>query len=129
MEFRAQRATKADAKAYAEHIAEKTDAKDTPAVLAELKFAEMMAKMAIAGLTPTALKQVRKGNMTNKIGAKFVVAAGRASLDLSDEPAYQKAAERLARAKAHLTKTTERLAAAGKGKAKVGSPSLRVTIS
>jgi len=129
LELRAQRATKADAKAYAEHILSKTDAKEAPARIAELKFAEKMIKDAIQALTPVALKQVQKGNMENALGAKFAVAAGRSSLDLSAEPAYQKASDRMASAKAHLTKTTERLAAQGKGKLKVGPPSLRVTIA
>ena len=88
-----------------------------------------MIKDAIQAITPAALKQVQKGNTENALGARFSVSAGRSSLDLSQEPAYQKAAKRMESAKANLDKTTERLAAAGKGKLKVGPPSLRVTIA
>lgn len=128
LELRAQRATKVDANAYAEHLAAQTPAAKAPAKLAELKFAELMIKRAIDQLTPVALRQVQKGNCTNPLGAKFVVAAGRASLDLSAEPAYQKATERLSSARDHLKKVTERLTLHGKGELKMGAPSLRVTI-
>ena len=118
-----------DAKAYAEHILDKTPEKETPARLAELKFAERMIKEAIHSLTPVALRQVKKGNTENTIGARFAIAAGRSSLDLSAEPAYQKASERLEVAKQKLQQTADRLAAQGKGKVSVGPPSLRVTIA
>ncbi len=127
-ELRAQRATKVDAGAYGEHVAAKTPAAKAPATLAELKFARLMIDQAIEQLTPAALRQVQRGNTTNAIGAKFVVAAGRASLDLSGEPSYQKAAERLTAAKDNLKKVSERLTTRGKGELKMGAPSLRVNL-
>ena len=51
-----------------------------------------------------------------------MVAAGRASLDLSGEPSYRKAAERLTAAKDNLKRVSERLTTRGKGELEMGRP-------
>lgn len=100
-----------------------------PRKYADLAFAQAMIKAAMDEIKGQVIKQVQSGNVQNEIGVKLVVATGRTSFDFSKEPTYQKAKERLDKAKAHEATVKERLAAAGKGKIKQGAPSLRATVS
>jgi hypothetical protein len=127
--LRAERASKVDAAAFGEHVRRNTPPCEMPRKYAELAFAQTMIQAAMAEIKAEVTNQVRRGNAANEHGVKLVVASGRSSYDFSKEPAAIKAADRLDKAKENLKTIHDRLAAAGKGKVKIGAPSLRATVA
>ena len=128
-ELRAQRGTKTDAKAYGEHLAKTTADADAPAAYARLAIAQEMIKAAMAELKPAVIKQVKRGNAANAHDVKLILASGRTSFDFSGIPSYDKAADRLQKAKDNLEVIKVRLGAKGEGKVKIAPPSLRAKVS